>query len=399
MRNIVIAFFISSLISCQLTDKDHISLSTNLIHFNAEGGNECITINSNIEWYFLSSIPEWCRIERIGNTGIRVFIAPNKNNTHRTCSVFVGNDSLYSLFTIEQEANESNAFQISVLPFNDISNVEYRTDGCGITAEKLFIPNEMLETIRIGGLIENTADDVNGFIYHNEYIINPVTVSAVYGGNYYDEIWTESSYGRLENFASRIIENSGKQSALLNYSSPIAFHTYQQLDYIGRLNISKSLAEIIGLSLTSSSTDFNSGLVYSISQELFKISMDYPEQLTTVPIDAEIATKLLYINSVVYGRTSIMIALSKLEQKEMANEINKVLQSKDATNLSSPILENTQFFLIKFDEGKNIQTVSGGQEIIGDFKRIDETQIIPLSITFNTYAGNSVGSIHFSIKY
>ena len=127
--------------------------------------------------------------------------------------------------------------------------------------------------------------------------------------------------------------------------------------------------------------------------------MDYPEQLTTVPIDAEIATKLLYINSVVYGRTSIMIALSKLEQKEMANEINKVLQSKDATNLSSPILENTQFFLIKFDEGKNIQTVSGGQEIIGDFKRIDETQIIPLSITFNTYAGNSVGSIHFSIKY
>ena len=163
--------------------------------------------------------------------------------------------------------------------------------------------------------------------------------------------------------------------------------------------MSGSLSEIMGLSDTSYSTAFKTGLIYSFSQELFKISMDYPERLIDIPINPEIANKLLYINSVVYGRTSLMIVLSELEREELAEEINNVLEGKTLLTIHNQKFDNTLFYLIRFDEKKNPLTVSGGQGIIGDFINASDNQIIPLSFTVNDYKDNSVGLIHFNIKY
>ena len=159
--------------------------------------------------------------------------------------------------------------------------------------------------------------------------------------------------------------------------------------------------EIAGKSYKNMEMKKKGGVIFSFSQTIFSITMDYPD-----PLIKEIITKtpenadLSYISSVSYGRFGLLIAESDSDAEKLRKAVLHSMQNQTLNTEENEILLNSDFYLVKHNSSQNISIIKGGSELISIYKGIGENldNIYPISFNVTNFFGYSMQFINFSLR-
>ena len=172
MRTIFKCLFLSLLIfsSCREIELPYISLDTDVLTFEYEGGSEMITVSSNDEWA-VSGATDWCEVSpKIGNGDLTVTITVTENES-------LDERKTILIFTCITETVEVEVSQVS--KFEEVENGEWvLINGVCWAIRNIGVP---------GAFVENPED------YGDYYQWNSGTTDFLFWEDYSNSSYSKST--------------------------------------------------------------------------------------------------------------------------------------------------------------------------------------------------------------
>lgn len=197
-----------------------------------------------------------------------------------------------------------------------------------IQESSIFISKQP-DKLFLGGLIE--SESLNSTDYRMvETTLNPITVSCSLGGK---SVTFSPSYKNMMEAVRHYVQTASNTKPNLEFSiltkelgsyDETASFFGQTIDpqlYFGTKRKNKRM-------LTA----------FLISQSFFSISMDLPEQLCTDEEVMQQADKLIYTNTVEFGRVVLITLESNFSQTEASNALSKVLKGVSLSDADKTLL-------------------------------------------------------------
>lgn len=376
---------------------------------NYSGIQKRIAISSNCNWE-ISDIPQWCTAQKTiegNNEYLRVNVLSNDVNIPRDATILLSFGKISSSIHIFQDKkNESELLQWYTFPVNFFTDVNFElladnnTRKYQILGEEVFITPSWRNQVFTGNMINRHVDNIAGIKdYFNDYSFNPITISSKNGNS--RELLAPSLEG-MSDFAQEIIADLPNQNIQFQLSSPVQYSSYRQLHLLGLGNIGLHLDEIVsGKSYLEQEMSKQTGMIYSYSQKMFDITMDYPQKLINEAIGNEKLSDLVYINNVTYGKTAFLLVESNNPFISVKSIIGKIAKGMNLSDEELQIANDLDIWYIYFDSN-GVQTSKGNFELvnnyINDCTNSFSNGIVPLCFTINKFEDNSIGNIDIGFE-
>lgn len=136
------------------------------------------------------------------------------------------------------------------------------------------------------------------------------------------------------------------------------------------------------------------GFFYNYSWELFTIMMDYPDKLINETISEEQLPDMSYIAHMTFGRMSLLFVETDQEYTKAISVVDKIIKKEELSADDILVKNDLLAYYMYFDNSNNVQTVKGGDELIGRFvSEIGSLNITPIGFTTNKLSNNQVGNL------
>lgn len=378
------------------------------ISANSSGIQKRISVTSNCNWN-ISDIPEWCSAQKTiegNNEFVKINVLSNDTYDPRNAFIILSCGKISSPIHVFQDSkNDSELIQWYTFPVNFFTDVNYKiladnnTRKYQIQGEEVFITPSWRNQVFIGNMINHHVDNIEINDYYNDYSFNPITISSKNGSS--KELPAPSLEGMYD-FAQELIADLPNQNLQFQFSSPVQYSSYRQLHLLGLGNIGINLDEVVsGKSYLEQEMSKQTGMIYSYSQKMFDITMDYPQKLINEKIESEELSDLLYINNVTYGKTAFLLVESNNAFISVKSIIGKIAKGMNLNDEELQIANDLDIWYIYFDSN-GVQTLKGNYELvnnyINDCTNSFSNGIIPLCFTINKFEDNSIGSIDIGFE-
>lgn len=406
MRTFIFFLFII-LTSCH--DKaqipgDFITPEENMISTDCNGVRKRIAIRSNGDWS-IGETPPWCIALKVAGDGtdlLEVEILPNETETLRKMTIVLTLGRKSTSIRVTQTGMEpGDPLQWHTFAFNTLTDQQYavlpdNSRNYSLAARQFFINPAFAGEVFPGHIIDRHTD-TRSLTGHDRFTYRPVQLSALANGTFYGQELIPSLDGFRE-FMQPILDELPTQSGAFHYSSPMRYHSYRHLHLLGIGNMGLSLDEVLtGKPYMTKEMAKCTGMIYNYSSELFTVLMDMPEKLIEEEVAAEELSDMLYIQSITYGRTALMLVESHSEFKAAKGVVQKIIESECLTDREGAIAEELDVCYLWFDRDGTLKTARGGRELIGRFAgEIATLDIVPLSFTTNRLADHTVGELQIA---
>ena len=366
-----------------------------------------INVQANCDWG-ISETPNWCIVQKTVSDGkecLKIEIRPNDSEKPREAIVtLMGNKVTTSLSIIQKGYNiPKDVLVWHTFTPNEFSDIQYNllsdnvTRVYRISGKQHFVNPKIKDRIFLGNLINQYS--VNSYIkdYYDQYTFSPITITAtsIHSGQTLSRRLPQPSYEHLKAFVADIITGDLSQGTSFQYSdNPIPFYSYRHLYLLGMGNYGLALNEFIsGQSYMEQEMQKRTGLIYNYCFELFKIVMDYPEQLIKESIDNTLLPSLAYINSMAYGRTALLLIETDDDYTQTTEVIRKKMKGWELKPQEIQLLNRIVACYIHFNTQGDIIVEKGDEKLIeqyiADIKNID---ICPLYFTINKLSNHQIGT-------
>ncbi|MGM9762659.1 MAG: BACON domain-containing protein [Candidatus Cryptobacteroides sp.] len=376
-----------------------ICAEVNRISIPTEGSNETITINSNCRWKLNPDIPLWCKAKVVSQDKFRqiaISVNPNDGEESRRCILSLEYEDVIENLEVIQAGNQF--FQ--VLPMNTYKNLIINDSKAEICAEKMFISPINASKVYIGNILENKADDFNSLKSFRQFTFLPINMSAFIGGKYYfsESLPNQESTNKMANeIIGSLSEDTQNQN--LSLGSPLQYTSLRQLKAIGYGNLGIPLDEATGRTAEKDQMKNRTGLIYAYCNELFSIVMDYQEKQVEEDISAKNGEGMVYINSISYGRSALLIIESNYNRIEVESSIRRYLKKEKQTSKDMDILSSIHVWYLYFGPNGALHSTKGSSQLIESYRAsVSSSPIIPLNFTTNKFNDKSTGNISFKFK-
>lgn len=406
---LIITIFI--LIGCENETpklKPYIKLSQNELTIGSLGESKTVYVNSNCNWV-VTNTPDWCLIKINKDAEkpyIEIIITPNEEQAIRNAIIKITDNVVEENLTITQVSN-TVAQQINwhSFPINSITSVSYTLGSNGveriynISGSRVAITELANRKVYHGNLINKTLNALTNVTDYPKYTYNPITVGSFVNGRAFIKT-ISPSHQETERLAKEIAQSLPTQSLQFNYSSPIKYTSYKQLNLLGNGNLGINLEkEISGHSYLDKKMDKKSGFIYSYSMVLFDIVMDNQIEIITEKItDIVLLSNLAYVKSINYGRAAYLLIETDEHEKDVNKLIRKMFKNEalDANEIS--LLSKLDAYYLYFDNDLKIKVCKGKEEIIKKYiNSISDSNIIPLTFSIQSYIDHSVTNINYTV--
>lgn len=363
-----------------------------------EGSNETIAIASNCSWELKQDQPSWCKAKVISQDKFKKIVLsvnPNNSEKSRRCVLSLEYGDVIEKLEVVQVGNKF----FHTLPMNTYKNLSINDSQTTIHAEKMFISPTNASKVFIGNILENNADDFNSLKPFSQLTYLPINMSAFVGGkSYFSESIPnlESTNKMARDIISSYPEDNPNQ--ILFLGSPLQYTSLRQLWAIGYGNLGIPLDEATGRTVGQDQMKNRTGLIYSYSNELFSIVMDYQEKQVAEDISADDGEEMVYINSISYGRTALLIIESDYSRLDVESAITRYLKKEQQLTKDIDILSSIQAWYLYFGSDGTLYSTQGSANMIESyFTSVSNSPIIPLNFTTNKFNDKSTGYISFKI--
>lgn len=378
----------------------YISAGTTRLEVPVEGSVQTIAVNANCDWKLIHDIPLWCEAkilpsDKNGNI-IEVSVYPNEDEASRNCTLTLQYGDVSEKISIVQTGNQF----FHVFPMNTYRNVDINVSNAVVCAERMFVCPQNTKKIYPGHILGQNSDDINSLESFDGLTYLPVRMSAFAGGKLY---LTENvpSFESTDKMAQEIINayTGETSSSNLFINSPVQYTSLKQLQAIGYGNLGISLDEITGRTSGRDKMKKRTGLIYTYSNELFSITMDYPEQLVEEDIDEDTANNMVYINSITYGRTAVLVVETDSSYTAAAAAVSRYMEIGKPQPEDAEILASVNAWLIHFGRDGVPYSTSGTAQLIEAYRSCAvDSPIIPLNFSVNRFIDHSIGHISFTFN-
>ena len=369
-----------------------------------------IPVASNCDWH-PGTVPEWCIVEKTTSEGkeyLDLEIRPNPGETPRetTIPLLYGRNIATASLSVSQSGKEhTDPLKWECFSINKLANAEYElsddqiTRKYRITGTVAFVAPTFMKQVYPGHLINRKADNYRLTAY-DQYTYNPITVTITSPAIKISE-FPKPSFEATNELAQQAISNLSDRSVNFIADAPVQYNSYRHLHLLGMGNLGISLNQLItGRPYTDKEMARKTGIIYNYSHALFNVSMDYPEKLVEETIGKEELPDLVYINSVIYGKTSLLLVESDDDFTTVKVLISKIANNENLSDNEVKIKDKLDIWYIYFDT-YGAHTIRGGSSLIG--RCIEEMQslktgIIPLNFTVNNLEDNSVGEMEIDLE-
>lgn len=398
--------------ACSKDDNDTpsgnlLSISNNLETFGINKSNQTIRLTAEQKWS-ITGCPNWLSLDKTEgetSTDLNLEVDSNLSLDERTASLIIESGTEKILLQVKQRgASRNELLQWRSLQLGTFEDVQYKLDENNIERTysfkvyEQFITPTMKNKIFVGNLVDSKLDDKFDIKEYNGYTFNPITVSTLMGNV---ETYIPSKKSE-EEYVKAILKKNKTQNESFSSNSGIKYYSHRELNLIGLSNVGVALdEEIAGKSYKNMEMKKKGGVIFSFSQTIFSITMDYPD-----PLIKEIITKtpenadLSYISSVSYGRFGLLIAESDSDSEKLRKAVLHSIQNQTLNTEENEILLNSDFYLVKHNSSQNISIIKGGSELISIYKGIGENldNIYPISFNVTNFFGYSMQFINFSLR-
>lgn len=405
-------FFALALTACN-DDKpaqtSYIKPETHEVRAEAAGVRTTIAVSSNCDWH-IGETPQWCSAQKVTSDNkeyLDLEIEANDGETSRETVLRLSCESTVSSLRIFQEGNTEPADPLQWAPFpvNSLSKAEYELSADGttrnyrITGGKVFVTPSFGKQVYPGHLI-NRCSDYRTLTTYDQYTYNPIHITAFVNGELYENE-SQPSFDTVNEMAQQIIAVLPEQSSRFYLSSPIQYYSYRHLHLLGFGNMGLNLDELInGKSYTQEEMSKRTGMIYTYSQELFNIFMDYPEKLVVETIDEQELPEMSYINSMTYGKTSLLLIESDRDFTSVKVVVAKITRGENLSDEDAEIRDGLDCWYIYFDK-YGVHTAKGNymliEKVADDINTLSEG-IIPLNFTTVKLENNSLGTMEIKLE-
>ena len=387
----------------------YITINENKVVTDYSGIQMRIEVTSNCDWS-IGITPEWCIIEKVsvGNAEyLDVQVLPNDTENQREAKITLSCPyDRYKLTTADlfisqagQKKPEYDPLQwytFAVNKFNDnkfnlLPDNVMRTYR--ILAEQSFI-NPAFRTQVYPGHLLNCHTDNRTLTVYDQYTYNPITISASINGKLYEKKLLPSLDGMNE-MVQQITSELPAQSPQFYYVGPLQYYSYRHLHLLGVGNLGLNLDELIsGEPYIEKEMGKRTGFFYDYSWEMFMIRMDNPLKLIQETISEEQLPDMSYITHMTFGRMSMLFIETDHEYTKAVSVVDKIMKKEELSANDIQVKNDLLAYYMYFDNSNNVQTVKGGDELIGRFVReIGSLNIIPIGFTTNKLSNNQVGKL------
>lgn len=381
----------------------------NEVTAGAAGLREKIAVGSDCDWQ-VGETPQWCRARKIALNGqeyLDLEVDPNEDAASRQTVVRLFCESTVSSLRIFQDGKSETAdpLQWAPLPVATLTRAAYELSADGttrtyrITGDRIFAAPSFVRQVYPGHLV-NCSTDYRTLTTYDQYTYNPVRITAFVNNRLYEHE-SVPSFDVVNEMAQQIIAGLPRQSSGLYLSSPIPYYSYRHLHLLGYGNMGLNLDELVsGKPYTQKEMNKRTGMIYASVHELFQISMDYPEKLVVETIDERDLPDMSYINSIAYGKTSLLVVESDSDFTPVKVVVGKVARGENLSAKEASIRDGLDCRYISFDNS-GVHTARGNYSLIerGVEEAVDlQSGIIPLSFTTNKLADNTVGTMEIGLE-
>lgn len=291
------------------------------------------------------------------------------------------------------------------MPVGSLTEAAYELSADGttriyrITGDRVFVAPSFVGQVYPGHLI-NRRTDYRTLTTYDRYTYNPIRMTALVGNRLYEHE-AVPSFDAVHEMAQQIMVDLPQQNSGLHLSSPIPYYSYRHLHLLGYGNMGLNLDESVsGKSYKQKEMTKRTGMIYASVHELFRISMDYPEKLIVETIDEGELPDMSYINSISYGKTSLLIVESDSDFTPVKVVVGKVARGENLSADEASIRDGLDCWYIYFDNS-GVHIARGGYSLIE--RSVEEavalqSGIIPLSFTTNKLADNTVGTMEIGLE-
>lgn len=403
MRNFIF-FLLIILTSCHDKTKipgDYITPEENVIATDCNGVRKRIPVRSNGDWT-IDDTPPWCIALKAAGDGedfLEIDILPNDTETLRETTIVLTLGRTSALIRVTQTGLEpEDPLQWHTFAFNTLTDQQYavlpdNSRNYSLAARQFFINPAFAGEVFPGHIIDRHTN-TRSLTGHDRFTYRPVQLSALVNGTFFGQELIPSFDGFRE-FVQPILDELPAQSGAFHYSSPMRYHSYRHLHLLGVGNMGLSLDEVLtGKPYTAKEMNKRTGMIYNYSSELFTVLMDQPEKLIEEEVTGKELSDMLYIQSITYGSTALMLVESDFEFKAAKGVVQKIIRSERLTDQEAAIGEELDVCYLRFDRDGILKTARGGRDLIGRFAgEIATLEIVPLSFTTNRLADHTVGEL------
>lgn len=388
------------------TRKEYITPEINFITVGANGSHETISVRSNCVWR-ITDAPSWCNVQKTGTVEqgqLDLEVFPNELESVPDGIVYLSSKFAVGSLHIFQQGKKETIDPLQWTPFavNSLTDAIYESGADGIardyriTGERLFAMPHFGREVYLGHLISPETNNQTLKTF-DRYRYNPIRFSASVGGKFYEDE-ARPSFDAVKRMADRIIAELPEESNRFYYSSPIRYYSYRHLHLLGFGNLGLNLdEEVSGKPYTRQEMTRRTGMIYTCSQELFSLIMDYPEKLIDEPVAEQ---DLVYINSIAYGKAALMLVESDYAFEDVKRVVSQIAAGETLSGKDATIREDLDCWHIAFGS-KEHSILRGDYRLIREgIDRINSLsqEIVPLNFSVNKLKDNSVGAMTVSFE-
>lgn len=387
----------------------YITINENKVVTDYSGIQKRIEVTSNCDWS-IGITPKWCIIEKVAVDNaeyLDVQVLPNDTENQREAKITLSYSyDRYKLTTANlfisqagQKKPEFDPLQWHTFAVNKFNDNKYDllpdnvTRKYRILAEQSFI-NPAFRTQVYPGHLINCHTDNRTLTVYDQYTYNPIAISASINGKLYEKELLPSFDGMNE-MVQQITSELPMQSPQFYYVGPLQYYSHRHLHLLGIGNLGLNLDELIsGEPYTEKEMGKRTGFFYNYSWELFTIMMDYPDKLINETISEEQLPDMSYIAHMTFGRMSLLFVETDQEYTKAISVVDKIIKKEELSADDILVKNDLLAYYMYFDNSNNVQTVKGGDELIGRFvSEIGSLNITPIGFTTNKLSNNQVGNL------
>ena len=368
-----------------------------------------IAVSSNCNWQ-VGKVPEWCVVQKT-STGEREYlditVQYNDDETPRNTEIplLFGRGRASAFLSVSQEGKEpAPPLHWAPFPVNKLAEAGYElledqtTRRYRITGIQLFAAPGLAKQIYPGHLIGRRTD-YSRLTAYDRYTYNPIAVTAT-NSKLPPEDLPAPSYEASNALAQKIIADLPTQNGEF-CSYPVRYNSYRHLHLLGKSNLGLDLVGLIngGRPYTDKEMERQTGVIYIYAQSLFTIMMDYPGKLIEETVGGDEIADMVYINSVSYGRTALLLVESNADFTAVNRVISQIFCDTALSDSDSKIKNELTCRYVYFDNHGVHVTMGAPAYLIRRY--IDEMQsaaVLPLGFTVNEFAGNGVGTMEVELE-
>lgn len=393
-----------------------IDLDKKELNFNVLGGEEIIQLTANKAWK-IADVPDWITVSPSSGIGSsEITVTAKKDDIaigQEAEMLFLSNGEEISL-PVAQEKLKYYRFPFTYALYDNFSfgsNQTERIYNFNDQVEKLFInPSnnpQLMDKIFLGNLVSSNLKDLTDIETFTGYEFNQTDISTsvlIYSQEYIPSKKAQDSY--VAEILKYLEENNTSTPGFSSNNGKLAYHSYRELNLIGRGNMGVDLDQLIsGKSYREQEMKKKNGIIFSFSHSLFDLYLEIPyngqyvkEQLKEEDFPEG---TLSVISTVTYGRMGTLLIETDDDIKEIREIIDSLEKNKALSEENKNILNNLEAYHLYFDKEYQLKVIKGKEEVLLSYlNQITDNKdaVYPYQIKISDYFTGAMKTFSYKIN-